>query len=132
MIIMSSLQLVGVIILTLIIEQFSIFIYNYLLGQIRYRRIVGKYTHDLGTVIIKFKNGKRFKTKGTQTDNRIWEGEFLLDGKIGTGYYKWKDKNDWGHHELYFELDNKVSATWINKSDSKFNSGNLLWIKTGK
>ena len=115
--------------LTLAIEHLGTQGYLYILGKYKYRSIVGNYKHGLGTVSIKFRGGKRFSVHGIQTDGRVWSGEFVLQNLIGTGYYRWHDKSDWGHHELFFQDGGDVSVTWLNRSDSEFNSGTLIWKK---
>jgi hypothetical protein len=114
--------------LTLIFRQLIIYVYDRIQGRIKYNYIIGNYSHENGTVKIIYIHKTKFKTIGTENNGRVWSGEFSLDGNIGKGNYKWKDKDDWGFHELYVSK-NQINGTYINKSHATFNQGTIIWSK---
>lgn len=109
---------------------------NTFYARIRYRRFLGNYTHQKGTVEIKHSKGDYFQAIGQQNDGVKWLSNLrYLNNSVFVGVYDWKPESgldDWGEHTLHVLKNGDISVIWINKSVDPEKKGRLIWKKQKK
>jgi hypothetical protein len=125
--------IVGTLAGAIILYFFNLAIFDKIFAKIKYRKFIGKYTHDRGRVEINHIRGNNFQAIGTQNDGPIWISNLHYIGNLGfTGVYDWKpdfNLNDWGEHYLHVLPNCDISVIWTNKSVQTETRGRLIWKK---
>jgi hypothetical protein len=108
-------------------------VYDKIFTRRKYKKFLGKYIHDNGSIEIIHLYGNDFQAIGIENNGIMWKSNLhYLENSIFTGVYDWKptsNLNDWGEHHLHVLPNGDISVIWINKSVDNESKGRLIWKK---